>query len=132
MRALIMTLVLTTAAGVALAKPPLRDVAEIDGPLFEVALADEIRKKCPTIKGRMAKGVSTLWSLKRRANALGYSDAEIDAYRKSDAEKARMRRKGDKWLSARGVDQSKPGDWCRVGREEIKKGSRIGGLLREN
>ncbi len=132
MRALNTIFILTLTATTVLAKPPLRDVAEIDVPLFEVALADEIRKKCPTIDGRMAKGIKTLWTLKRRANELGYSDAEIDAYRKSESEKARMRRKGDKWLAARGVNQSKTDDWCRVGRDEIKKGSRIGGLLREN
>lgn len=132
MRALKTLLILTISAGMAAAKPPLRDVPEIDGPLFEVALADEIRKKCPTLDGRMAKGIRTLWTLKRRANALGYTDAEIDAYRKSDAEKARMRQKGDAWLSARGVNQSKADDWCRVGRTEIKKGSLIGGLLRES
>jgi len=132
MRVTTMTLILTLSAGSILAKPPLRDVAEIDGPLFNVALADEIRKQCPTIDGRLAKGVKTLWDLKRRANALGYSDAEIDAYRKSDAEKARLRAKGDSWLKARGVNKTKTEDWCRVGRDEIEKGSQIGGLLRQN
>lgn len=130
MRALIMTLVLGLTAGTTLAKPPLRDVPEIDGPLFEVALADEIRKKCPTIDGRLAKGLRTLWALKRKANDLGYSDAEIDAYRSSDVEKARMRKKGQAWLAQRGASQSNVDSLCRVGREEISKGSRIGGLLR--
>ena len=132
MRALTTIIILITLSGMAVAKPPLRDVAEIDDPLFEVALANEIRKQCPSINGRLVKGLNQLRSLKRRANELGYSDAEIDAYRKSEAEKTRMRQRGNAWLSARGVDQSKTEDWCRVGKEEIRKGSRIGALLREN
>lgn len=130
MRAMTMTIFIALAASMAVAKPPLREVQEIDGALFDVALANEIRKNCPSISGRLAKGYRYLVSLERRAKELGYSDSEIDAYRNSDTEKARMRAKGDTWLSTRGVDKAEPGDWCRVGKEEINKGSRIGGLLR--
>lgn len=132
MRKTLLMIILALSTGIANAKPPLRDVQEIDGPLFEVALANEIRKNCPDISARLVKGYRYLVSLKQRARDLGYTDAEIDAYTDSDTEKARMRRQGDKWLAARGVDQSVAADWCRVGREEITKGSRIGGLLRAN
>ena len=132
MRATTLFTIIVLGTTVANAKPPLREVQEINGPLFEVALANEIRKKCPDISGRLVKGYRTLVALKQRARELGYSDAEIDAYTDSDVEKARMRRQGDQWLSKRGVDQNVAADWCRVGREEIKRGSRIGGLLRAN
>lgn len=132
MRIVTMTTVLILAGGVVSAKPPLRDVPEIDGALFHVALANEIRKECPDISGRLVKGVRYLHSLNAKARALGYSADEIDAYRNSDAEKARMRAKGDVWLSERNVNKGNPADWCRVGREEISKGSLIGGLLRED
>ena len=120
------------AAGTALAKPPLRDVPEIDDALFDVALANEIRKNCSEISARIIKGLGYLRSLQNQARELGYSDAEIEAYRTSDVEKDRMRRQGDVWLSARGVDKEVEADWCRVGRDEISKSSRVGGLLREN
>jgi hypothetical protein len=132
MRALTMVLMISLAAHTAQAKPPLRDVPEIDGALLDVGLADKIRKNCPDISARLVRALSFLTNLQSKAKAMGYTDAEIKAYRNSDAEKARLKAKGNAWLDARGIDQSVPGDWCRLGREEITKGSRIGYLLREN
>ncbi len=70
--------------------------------------------------------------LKSRANALGYSDAEIRAYIESDAEKARMRAKGEAFLSQNGVRYGQPETFCAFGRSEIQKNSAIGALLRAN
>ena len=117
-------------AGAAVAKPPLREVAAIDDALLDVGIADAIRKNCPTIDARLIKATGFLWQLKSRANDLGYTDAEIDAYRKSDAEKARLRAKGMAFFTARGVDTSDPQSYCAVGMAEIRKQSRIGSLLR--
>ena len=130
MRAMTMIILIALGAGMAMAKPPLREVQEIDGALFDVALANEIRKNCSDISGRLVKGYRYLVALEQKAKDLGYSDAEIEAYRNSDSEKARMRAQGDKWLAARGVNKAQEADWCRVGREEIENGSRVGGLLR--
>ena len=133
MRILIMTMILTlTAVATAQGKPHLRDVPQIDKALLDVGIADEIRKNCPDISARMLKAIRFINGLQSKAKEMGYSDAEIKAYRTSDPDKARLRREGNAWLAARNVDQSVPADWCRVGREEISKGSRIGGLLREN
>ena len=117
-------------AGAAAAKPPLREVAAIDDALLDVGIADAIRKNCPTIDARLIKATGFLWQLKSRANDLGYTDAEIDAYRKSDAEKARLRAKGMAFFTAQGVDTSDPQSYCAVGMAEIRKQSRIGSLLR--
>ncbi len=132
MRALTMAMILSLVAIPALANPPLRDVDEIDDTLLAIGLADEIRKQCPDISGRMLKGYRLILTLRDRARSLGYSDAEIDAYRKSDAEKARLKAEGKAYVTARGVDMGKPGDWCSLGRAEIAKQSQIGELLRVN
>ena len=132
MRATTMAMILTLAAGTALAKPPLRDVAEIDDTLLAIGLADEIRKKCPDISGRMVKGFGLIMRLRDRALDLGYTEAEIDSYRKSKSEKARMRARGEAYVKARGVNQSKSEDWCALGRAEISRNSQIGALLRLN
>jgi hypothetical protein len=129
MRAIMIALILTVLAPVAVAKPPLSQVPEIDGALFSVGLADEIRKNCPTISARMVKAVRFINGLRSKALSMGYSEAEIKAYRTSESEKARMRAQGESWLASRGVKTSD--DFCRVGREEISKGSLIGSLLRE-
>ena len=120
----------TLIADQAMAKPPLREVAQIDNALLDVGIADVIRKNCPTIEARRLKAINFLWQLKREANSLGYSDEEIDAFRKSDDEKSRMRARGAAFFKAKGVDTSDPQSYCAVGRQEIEKGSRSGSLLR--
>lgn len=114
----------------ALAKAPLRDVAEIDDGLFAVAVADEIRKKCDTISARMFRAYMYINSLERRASELGYSQSEINAYVKSPEEKARMRARGEAYLKANGVSYADPETFCTLGRTEIAKGTQIGQLLR--
>ena len=112
------------------AKPPLRDVAAVDDALLDLGLADRIRKECPDISARMFRAIGYLNDIQNTAKSLGYSDAEIDAYRKSDAEKARMKKRGAAYLKANGVDTSDPQSYCALGRAEIQKSSRIGSLLR--
>ena len=123
-------LAITVPGAHALAKPALRDVPEIENALFAVAIADAIRDRCDDIGARMIRAMGLLRNIKSRANALGYSDAEIRAYVESDTEKARMRTKGWKYLAQNGVSKSKPNSICAFGRAEIAKNSAIGALLR--
>ena len=123
-------LVATLAATPLLAKPPLREVAQIDDALLDLGIADRIRKECPDISARMFRAIAYVRDLQRDAKALGYTDAEIEAYTDSDAEKDRMRARGAAFFAARGVDTSDPQSYCALGKTEIQKGSRIGSLLR--
>lgn len=127
-----LALLICSAAPVVAAqdKPPLRDVPEIEGTLFVVALANEVDRKCETISGRRLKGYNMLFQLRRRANQLGYTDAEIRSFVESDTEKARLRSKGERYLESRGVDIDKPETFCAFGRAEIAKSSAIGALLK--
>lgn len=111
-------------------KPLLRDVPEIENPLFAVAVAKEVSDHCDSISARYLRGLGELQRLRSRANKLGYSDAEIRAYVESDSEKARMRAKGEKLLAQNGVSYAKPESFCTYGRAEIKSNSAIGVLLR--
>ncbi len=121
---------LTLTAVAAQAKPHLRDVAEVDDGLLAIGLADEIRKTCPDISARMIKAYRFINDIRNRARALGYSEAEIDAYRKSDAEKARLKAEGKAYLTANGVVEGQPETYCALGRMEIQKSSQIGALLK--
>ncbi|MFA3917581.1 DUF5333 domain-containing protein [Ruegeria hyattellae] len=112
------------------AKQPLRDVPEIDNELYFIAIANEIDKQCASISGRRLKAIGVLWDLKSKANALGYSDSEIRAYVDSDAEKARMRRKGEAYLAQNGVSYDQPDSFCALGRSEIDRNSAVGVYLR--
>ncbi len=131
-----MRIIFTTALSVAIlaspvaAKPPLRDVPEIDDALLDLGIADIIRKQCPTISARMLKAIGYVRNLNNKALQMGYSEAEIEAYTDSDAEKDRMRARGAAFFKAKGVDTSDPQSYCALGNAEIQKGSRIGSLLR--
>ncbi|MEP5732512.1 MAG: DUF5333 domain-containing protein [Sulfitobacter sp.] len=117
-------------AAVVHAKPPLREVAEVDDALFDLGIADRIRKNCASIEARMLKALLYVNNLEKKAAALGYTDAEIDAYTDSDAEKNRLRAKAATFFAAKGVDTSDPQSYCALGLEEIQKSSRIGSLLK--
>ncbi len=122
---------LTICAGEATAKPALRDVPKIDNGLYTVGLANEIRRKCPDISGRIFKGISTLRALKAEATQLGYTDAEIEAHVSSDVEKDRLRARAKKYMKDQGFAQNRKG-YCALGRAEIEKKTAVGALLRAN
>ncbi|CUJ86986.1 hypothetical protein RUE5091_00542 [Ruegeria denitrificans] len=129
MLALLSVLALPTIAE---AKPPLREVKEIDNELYYIAIANEISEYCPSISGRRLKAIGVLWGLKSKANKLGYSDNEIRAYVDSDAEKDRMRAKGEAYLAQHGVTYENPNSFCTLGRAEIERNSAVGVYLRAN
>lgn len=112
------------------ARPALRDVVEIENPLFAIAVAREVAKTCDSIAPRTLKGLRQLYQLRARANSLGYSDDEIRSYVESDQEKARMRQKGERLLTQSGVNLNDPETFCAYGRREIQNNSAIGVLLR--
>lgn len=114
----------------AAAKPPLREVAYVDDGLFQIAVADVIRKGCTDIDARLFRAMGALRDLRNHALSLGYTRDEIDAYVDSDDEKNRMRARGAELFDARGVNPENPDDLCRMGREEIAKNSPVGKLLR--
>ncbi|AAV96016.1 hypothetical protein SPO2775 [Ruegeria pomeroyi DSS-3] len=123
---------LAIAASAAAAKPPLREVPEIADGIFTIVVANEIRKNCDEIDGRLFKGIGEIRRLRARANELGYSDSEIRAVLDSDVEKERFRDRGRQYMAKLGLNYDKPGDLCRLGRLEISNNSAIGALLRAN
>lgn len=131
MRLLVVAFVSAVAVGTAgQAKQPLGEVAAIDDALFDLGIADRIRKNCPSIHARMFRAIKYVRNLEKEARALGYTQEEIDAYTDSDADKARLKAKAAVFFEARGVDTSDPESYCALGLEEIQKESRIGSLLR--
>ena len=112
-----------------LAQSSLRDERDIDEGLYTVGLAHEIREKCPEISARFFRAIGVLRGLERKARDRGYSEDEIRAYLKSDADKERLRARAARYMEARGFGQTKVG-YCALGRSEIAQDSDIGALLR--
>lgn len=122
-------LITALPAAAAAAKPALRDIPEIDGPLFGIVVAYVISEECPTIAARKLKGLFKLEGLYNKARSMGYSHDEIKAYVKSPTEKERMRKQGMVLLKTYGPADD-PQSYCAFGRAEIEKNSAIGALLR--
>lgn len=131
LRAVLAGLLLAVALPViAAAKTPLRDVAQIDDRMLWVAIAIEISDRCDRIDPRTLRGLNYLWATRSQAQKLGYSNAEIKTYIDSEAEKARMRARGESYVRAQGLDPTRDADLCTLGQAEIAKGSQIGAFLR--
>ncbi|WP_418591951.1 DUF5333 domain-containing protein [Ponticoccus sp. (in: a-proteobacteria)] len=130
MRLIPAALILAMTAVQAQAKPPLRDVPEIDNGLMAIAIADEIRKKCDGIEPRLVRAMSQLNTLKGMARDMGYSNDEIDDYVTSKAEKERMRKKAEAYLSSQGVNAKDRAALCAYGKADIARGGPVGSFLR--
>ncbi|MDR6264408.1 DUF5333 domain-containing protein [Roseobacter sp. N2S] len=132
MRVLLIAALTSLMASTAMANPPLREVKQINDGLLYVGLADEIRKTCDGISGRIFKGIGRLRSIHRLALDMGYSKDEIETFVDDRAEKNRLKARGKTYLKANGASQSDPQSMCALGRKEIAKQSEIGTLLYEN
>ncbi len=113
-----------------MAKPPLNEVTEINNAVLDLAIADRIRKRCPSISARMMAALGFMNKIKQSARDLGYTNAEIDAYTNGKSEKERLKDRRSAFFRAKGVDTSDPQSYCTLGHAEIQKSSRIGSLLR--
>lgn len=114
----------------ALALPPLSEVKHITQGLRDVAIADEIRKKCDSISPRMFRALSFIKSLEKHAVKLGYSDAQIEAYVDDKAEKKRLIAQARKYMAQQGVRTGESATYCALGRAEIARNSQVGYLLK--
>lgn len=119
-----------TGTGTAKALPPLSQQAEIADGLLAIGIADEVRKRCDRIAPRYVAALGFMRDLEQKAEAMGYTPNEIDAYVTSKAEKARMRARGEAVLAAAGVRPDAPDSYCSFGMAEIAKRSLIGSFLR--
>ena len=98
------------------ALPPLKDVPEIRDGIIAAGMAIEIGDKCDSISVRLLRGALFLNSLKSRAEELGYSRTEIDAYVDDKVEKARLEGIARAQLADLGAVTGQGDTYCTVGR----------------
>ena len=125
-------LILSLLAAPALALEPINREAHINESLMAGRVGDVIRNTCPTISARMLVVYSKLKELERYARDKGYSEEDFKAFTGNGAEKARMKAQAQAYLAAAGAVEGDVESYCKVGRDEIAKGSLIGELLRSS
>lgn len=103
---------------------------DINAGLFNVAVADKIRKECDAISPRYFTALGYLRALKTMARKRGYSDDEIDRYINDDAERDKMDARRNGYIRDSGAEPGDARSMCRLGRQEIARQSQIGQLLK--
>lgn len=121
---------LTLAATPALALVPINENPEIREKLLQGFIGDAIADNCPTLKPRTMKALGELNKLRDFALAQGYAADVVREFVRSDVEKARFKAEAAAWLKAKGAEPGNPDAYCKVGEEEIAKGTLAGSLLR--
>jgi TPR repeat protein len=121
---------LTLAATPALALVPINENPEIREKLLQGFIGDAIADNCPTIKARTMKALGELNALRDYALEQGYEASVVREFVTSKAEKAKFKAEAAEWLKAKGAEPGNPQAYCKVGEEEIAKGTLAGSLLR--
>ncbi len=131
-----MPLICLTALSIGVAAPSfakksLWEYDVISNGLFDMAVANEVGKRCPSIGTRKLRGLSFAQSLFSYAKSEGYSYSEVKAFIEDDAEKAKLKARVVPYLKEQGVDIDNNETFCPLGKREIKKNSQIGKLLND-
>ncbi|MBP9048686.1 MAG: DUF5333 domain-containing protein [Tabrizicola sp.] len=127
------TLALTLAAlsaTPALALVPINENPEIHDKLLQGFIGDAIADNCPTMKARTLKALGELNNLRDYALKQGYESGVVREFVTSKTEKAKFKVEAAEWLKAKGAEPGKPDAYCKIGEEEIAKGTLAGSLLR--
>ena len=130
--ALAATVLFGAAAGAGAAQTALHDDPTVRQGFYAIGLADEVRRNCPQISPRLVRAYTFLKSLESYALNAGYTDADIDALRENDAEKDKLEGQIRADLAKRGASAGNAAGYCKVGREEIARGTQAGRLLKVN
>lgn len=116
----------------AAAQVPLNEETHINDSLRAARIGDTIRKTCPTISPRMYVVWKKARELERYALAQGYTRDEVELFLEDKAERARLKAEAADYLKKAGAVEGDAESYCKVGRDEIAKGSLIGQLLRSS
>jgi hypothetical protein len=117
-------------AGPVLGQGALKEDRHVTDSLVAGRVGDVIRTQCASISVRWFVAYGKLNDLKAYALAKGYAEAAVKAFLRDKAEKARIAGLADAYLARAGA---RPGDresYCRVGRDEIARGTLAGSMLR--
>ena len=126
-----MTIALTLAiTSPAYALVPINEEPVIGEKLLQGFIGDAIADNCPTMQARKLRALGELNKLRDYALKQGYPSQVVRDFVSSKEEKAKFKAKAADWLKAKGAEPGKPEAYCRIGEEEIARGSVIGSLLR--
>ena len=113
-----------------LAQGPINKEPHINNTLLQGFIADAIADNCPTMEARKLRALGELNNLRDYALKQGYEAGVVKEFVTSKEEKKKFKAEAAEWLKAKGAEPGKPEAYCKIGEEEIAKGSLAGSLLR--
>ncbi|TRD21506.1 DUF5333 domain-containing protein [Palleronia caenipelagi] len=119
-------------AGASAAQTPLDQHPRVRDSFYAIGLADQIRRNCPQIQPRLVRAYTFIKSLERWALNSGYTEADVDALTDNKAARSALEAEIARDLAARGATPGNAAGYCKVGREEIARGTRAGSFLKGN
>jgi hypothetical protein len=125
-------LIAVTVPATAQGKVPLAEEGHINQQLIAAAAGDMLRQTCPSISARMLVVLLKMRELESYARSEGYTEAEVKAFFKDKAEKARVKAAAVDYLIKAGAVPGDVESYCDAGRAEIAKGTLVGSLLRSS
>ena len=99
------------------------------GRLIAARIADQIRRNCPTIEGRIVFAFQQARALQRYALDKGYSKDQIDAFLDSKPDRKRIYAVAEDYMASKGVREGDEASYCKLGQAEIAANSVTGSLL---
>ena len=128
-RLMVLTCVALLATPVS-AGHPLWNDAKISKGLFDLAVADQVRRNCSTISGRMLRGYDHARQMYKHAQSLGYSRKQVEDFVESKSEQSLMRKRVLAYFVQNDASHKTPDGLCVLGKKEINNNSAIGKMLR--
>lgn len=122
-------LALTLTTTLVQAKVPLRDEAHINAQLLAAQIGDILRKTCPDAGARYFVVYRKINALKAYAAEKGYTREEVEAFLDDRTEKNRIKGQAEAYLAEAGAVKGDVESYCRVAREEVRRGTLTGELL---
>ena len=92
-------------------------------------IADQIRRNCPTIEGRIVFAFQQARALQRYALDKGYTKAQVEAFLDSKSDKQRIYAVAEDYMARNGVVKGNAESFCQLGRQEIANRTVTGSLL---
>lgn len=129
---LTLSLVAALSAAPAFALVPLEQEAHINESLVAGRVGDIIRNTCPSISAKMFTVMGALNDLKKYAKAQGYSEKQVKDFLGDQGQKDRIRGIANDYLAKAGAVAGDVESYCKVGRDEIAKGTLAGSLIRSS
>jgi len=113
-----------------LSPSPIKGDEYVFKTLLKAAIAYAIQDSCKKIEPRKIRATMYMLSLGTYLKTSGYSNKDIKHYKGDKEEQEKLRSATMAYLEENGVDPEDPESYCVLGRQEMKKNSQIGKLLK--